>query len=914
MPRGLTGKGRAGASARVERPIRKRRSILLRVTILLLVPLLSLIALWAGAVGLTLTSALQKEAAGTTYDDIGGPAGFIAGHIGAERSLSTRYLAGDATIREQMLAQRARTDAMRTSFEKSARSSKARAAADPVVRRRLDELMSHLDGLGSLRSSIDTRTTGTLAVIEAYGQIVDDTCRLYSAIAVVNDLQIYRESLAIINVNRGQEFMLRESALIAAAAVAGGTLSTTERVAITQWAAAGRHSMELGAQDFADENRPALTRLTESPGYRDLRALEDAIATGRSGRLPAAQAAAWQTSSAQTAEDWIQLVNQAGLSLVQRAKPIGDQIILRLVLAGGLGLVAVLLSVGLSLRFARGLARELRELRGAAGSLADARLPSVVDRLRRGENVDVMSEAPPLPAGRTTEVAEVADAFGRVQRTAIETAVGEAHLRQGISRVFLNIAWRSQSLLHRQLRMLDSMERKNTDPEVVADLFRLDHLTTRMRRHAEGLVILSGAVPGRGWNRPVPVEDVLRAAASEVEDYTRVEIFTASEAMLAGTAVADVVHLLAELIENATIFSPPRTQVTVRAELVGNGLALEIIDRGIGIDSHDRAELNLRLSRPPEYDLVDSERLGLFVVARLAARQGIRVALQESPYGGTTAVVLLPHELVVEGWVEQEPGGDPSIEQSERLGRFGRPDASGVIEDHTTGIEQRPAGIKDHSAAFEPHSAGAGPFERREPGRRNPVPPGSPDEPAPWPARRETTAADSPQATGRPAPPYYERLAFLPAEHVARARTGPEGDETTEPVEHLWGGVAGSASPEWWQNGRASRPDGDRLRPAPWRDDDGPRSGPQHIVHDPLEDRPRLPRRERQANLAPQLRAEPAAGTAGPQRREGERPDPEPSAEASRDLMDALQTGWLRGREHDDEDTDLPRPGGGNPW
>src|SRR5262249_44959133 len=155
-------------------------------------------------------------------------------------------------------------------------------------------------------------------------------------------------------------------------------------------------------------------------------------------------------------------------------------------------------------------------------------LPSVVARLRRGEEMDVQAEAPPLIVGKTMEVSRVGDAFTQVQRTAIETAVRESYLRKGINRVFLNIAWRSQSLLHRQLRMLDEMERRASDPEVLGDLFRLDHLTTRMRRHAEGLIILAGTSPGRGWSRPVPMDDVLRAAVAEVEDYTRIEVVVVS--------------------------------------------------------------------------------------------------------------------------------------------------------------------------------------------------------------------------------------------------------------------------------------------------------------------------------------------------------------------------------------------------
>jgi hypothetical protein len=206
---------------------------------------------------------------------------------------------------------------------------------------------------------------------------------------------------------------------------------------------------------------------------------------------------------------------------------------------------------------------------------------------------------------------------------------------------------RNQSLLHRQLGMLDSMERRTSEPGALADLFRLDHLTTRMRRYAEGLIILSGAVPGRGWRDPVPVVDILRAAVAEVEDYVRVDVISESDDLVAGNAVSDVIHLIAELIENAAAFSPPNTRIEVRAERVGTGLVAEVEDRGLGMSPDELDDINARLASLPEFDLAHSDQLGLFVVSRLAARHAIKVSLRRSVYGGTTAVVLLPFGVVV---------------------------------------------------------------------------------------------------------------------------------------------------------------------------------------------------------------------------------------------------------------------------
>jgi hypothetical protein len=236
----------------------------------------------------------------------------------------------------------------------------------------------------------------------------------------------------------------------------------------------------------------------------------------------------------------------------------------------------------------------------------------------------------------------------------VEAAVGQAQLRKGVSNVFRILARRNQSLLQRQLKMLDEMERGTHDPESLAQLFRLDQLTTRMRRQAEGLIILSGAAAGRGWRQPVPVVEVLRGAIGEIEDYVRVDMVTDSHDLIPGAAVADVTHLLAELIENAALYSPPQTRVKVSASRVANGYVVEIEDRGLGIPAETLAALNDRLAKPPEFDLADSDQLGLFVVSRLAARHGIKISLRGSAYGGTAAIVLMPHGLVV---AEEEAAG-----------------------------------------------------------------------------------------------------------------------------------------------------------------------------------------------------------------------------------------------------------------
>ena len=319
----------------------------------------------------------------------------------------------------------------------------------------------------------------------------------------------------------------------------------------------------------------------------------------------------------------------------------------RVIVLAAVGAVGLILTLLVSLLLGRSINRRLTTLRRSALTLAQEQLPSVVARLRRGESVDVAAEAPPLRVG-SDEIGQVGQAIDAVRQTAIRSAIEEARVRQGVNDMFRNLARRNQSLLQRQLTVLDEMERRATDPDVLEDLFKMDHLTTRMRRHAEGLIILSGAPPGRSWSAPVKLIDVMRGAVAEVEDYARVTVSTQSRAALAGSAVTDVIHLLAELIENATTLSPPFTQVRVGGETVANGFAIEIEDRGLGMVPQRLQELNERLANPPDINPANTEQLGLFVVGQLARRHGIRVMLRPSPYGGTTAVVLIPLALIVE--------------------------------------------------------------------------------------------------------------------------------------------------------------------------------------------------------------------------------------------------------------------------
>jgi HAMP domain-containing protein len=344
-------------------------------------------------------------------------------------------------------------------------------------------------------------------------------------------------------------------------------------------------------------------------------------------------------------------------------------------------------TVGLSLLISRVMVGPLRTLTRSANEVADQRLPGLVDRLQQTtdpRDLDVVPE--PVPVTSSDEIGQVSAAFNSVHRVAIQVATEQAALRKSIGDMFLNLARRSQSLIDRQLELIDDLERTEADPDALENLFKLDHLATRMRRNSEDLIVLSGAEPARRWTQPVPLVDVVRAALAEIEDYNRVELLPIDEVGVAGQAVADVVHLLAELIENATSFSPPGTKVQVAGQAVSNGYVIEIEDRGLGMSDEELVEANERLANPPVVDFALSRMLGLYVVARLAQRYRIKVQLRHSWYGGITALVLLPPTVVVRAVVE-------SIEGPRR--------GPAELEPSTQPIETPSAVAGDHLPIFE---------------------------------------------------------------------------------------------------------------------------------------------------------------------------------------------------------------------
>ncbi|MGO9783875.1 MAG: nitrate- and nitrite sensing domain-containing protein [Streptosporangiaceae bacterium] len=656
---------------------RRGPSIRRPLYLLVAIPLLTVIGLYAFVLYTTVGDAINLDRAPNLINATSVPAAQFDINIQNERKASLVYLAAPtATNRAQLAAaQNATTQAFpafQAKMTSSATTGSATTAEEDVIR----QMLGSIQGLGNIRPAILARAITPTEVFGAFSNILTQELQLFiKENASLTNAPAATQSLAIINSTESGELLSQEDALVTAS-LAAQQLTAPTRIQVTQLAG-GRQAMyqaaisRLDAGDLVVFNAQ-MNKYAPANVQAAMTQLEDAVAADTTPFPPrTVTTAVWNPAvKAMSTGIFFAGVNTVEYQ-VQQDHSITNAAWRRVALSGGLGLLGLLLSMILSALIARWLIRRIGGLEESAVTLAGVELPSVVARLRRGEDVPVEELSGTDSQFGRDEIGRVGQAFDAARRTAIEAAVGEARMRRGINDVFRNLARRNQSLLHRELTVLDGMERRTTDPETLEDLFRLDHLTTRMRRHSEGLIILSGAAPGRGWVHPVRMIDVLRAAAAEVEDYSRVTVTTPSQAALTGPAVADVIHLLAELIENATTLSPPYTPVRVSGDMVASGFAVEIEDRGLGMSEQRFVELNARLAEPPEFDVFNSEQLGLFVVGQLAKRHGIRVTLRPSPYGGTTAIALIPTTLVgvEDGFVEGLPSGMSAISSAWAAGR-----------------------------------------------------------------------------------------------------------------------------------------------------------------------------------------------------------------------------------------------------
>ncbi|MER7762161.1 nitrate- and nitrite sensing domain-containing protein [Streptomyces sp. NPDC097619] len=492
----------------------------------------------------------------------------------------------------------------------------------------------------------------------------------------------------------------------------------------------------------------------------------------------------------------------------------------------------ILLVLGVSLVgafvVARSMIRSLKRLQDTATRVAQDRLPELVKQLSESDPQDVDTSVESVGVHSRDEIGQVAAAFDDVHREAVRLAAEQALLRGNVNAMFTNLSRRSQGLIQRQLSLISELESREADPDQLSSLFKLDHLATRMRRNGENLLVLAGEEPGRRWTRPVPLVDVLRAAASEVEQYERIELASVPGTEVAGRVVNDLVHLLAELLENATSFSSPQTKVKVTGHALPDGRVLvEIHDTGIGLSPEDLAAINERLASPPTVDVSVSRRMGLFVVGRLSLRHGIRIQLRPSDSGGTTALVMLPVDVAQGGKKPgQAPGAPGSGQQGPGAQGGGRPAGApqGGGAGRVAGGPQRPAmagagqqrgALPGRDGQRPPQGPGQGPQGQNAfgagapmaprgpqggprptgPGQPQPGQPGQPGAGFPQGNSFERPQAPAPQAPAPAPAPIRADAAGRPGEN--RPQLPPRGGERAE----LPG--AGDRQPVAWGTGQA---------------------------------------------------------------------------------------------------------------
>ncbi|WP_229073063.1 nitrate- and nitrite sensing domain-containing protein [Actinoplanes sp. DH11] len=823
-------------------------SIRSKIIAMAAVPLAALLALWIFATVVTAGPALNLLESRDAVHKLGNPGLQLIAQLQRERHFSAIYVSAAKPAATELNRERDATDRAAGTF----RAAVADADLTEAVRPRVDAMIALLNELPQNRSRIDDRLVkDVLPVVRDYSAVIDAAFEVSTSAAIFFHERVDREVRGLISALRGLEHLSRVDAMLAGANAAG-YIHAINRGVLIEDIANSRYLLKAGVADMPEGARGDYSRVITSPPFVNLDIMQNSlIGDSYAGGPPPVSGADWQPTYDRTNAELSDFVLRSVDKVAQDATPLAASVLLRLGVAGLLGLLAFVLSILVSVRFGRSIVGRLIRLRREALEMASERLPSVVRRLQRGEAVDVEVETPPLEYGGD-EIGQLGRAFNEVQRTAVLSAVDEANVRRGINEVFLNIARRSQTLLHRQLSLLDKMERRETEPQELEDLYRVDHLATRMRRHAEDLVILAGAAPGRGWRNPVPVIDVVRGAISEVEDYKRVDIRTITSSAVFGRAVGDVIHLLAELIENAASFSPPHTRVQVVGQALPNGYAIEIEDRGLGMSAEAIEQANRRLAEPPDFDPTDSARLGLFVVAQLANRHQIRVSLRASAFGGITAIVLLPGELVT-----GVPG--PALPIGPAGGSAGGSvNGSGKSWD----VPLVGSGTEDPSRNSLASLQWPGPEELREitvAGRRA----ATDEQPSPAPAARQGAVTD---AGGPAASVVAEELSAEGLVQRRRVRRTPN------PTVEIPGELTGAAR-------AVPRNSAPAEAPAPVSTSDPEDTGEISLDG--------LPKRVRQASLAPQLR-QPVAERASTA--------PTRSPEQVRTLMSALQHGTTRGR------------------
>jgi signal transduction histidine kinase len=570
-----------------------------------------------------------------------------------ERRLTAEAQADPGTAsRDKLAKQRAMTDQAVSAFRPLAAwdtTAWDTTDAQPRLANAIAGTERTLGLLAQQRRAVDAGSSNKQRAFDYYSGVIGSIFGVFTAVSHSYNADVSAKTQTLVDLFGAVDMIGREDAILARGRKTGH-LTSDEYGLLVDAIGTGNYLLQsrVAPSLTGNEIDPYRT-MTTSKAWETKTALEKRLVTADSAAPLPQVGAEWSSSGDAVTGQLLRLVGLRSKNADRIAFSGVDQLFAVLISVSAVGLLAVGLVIVTSWRLTAILRRRILDLREDAQKLQE-RLPDVVARLERGEDVDVDAEVG-LVEPTPDELGELGHALNLASRSAVLTAVRQAEQHRGFERLLQRIARRTQILIGLQLKKLDELERKHEDPEVLEGLFDLDHLTARLRRYEENLVILGGGQPQRRWRKPVRLLDVLRAAQGEVQDYRRISIEVEDEPWVTERAVGPLVHILAELMENAAAFSKPPTPVEVRAAMVSRGLAVEIEDRGLGMEPEQYATANALMQSPPQLDVMthaDDVRLGLYVVARLSASLGLQVELRPSAFGGTRVIVLLPEPLVVD--------------------------------------------------------------------------------------------------------------------------------------------------------------------------------------------------------------------------------------------------------------------------
>ena len=583
----------------------------------------------------------------------------LAGSLDDERDLAAGYVAAGqpAAVRVQLERQYAVTDAWTTRVRASLAGLGTGYPAQAQAR--IQGIQAMLKELPLARAATTAKTNVTAS----------GTLNLYTGMA--GDLLSYTDDIApgsadptLVDTARTLGWLARMEDAISQerAIVYSGLLEGRFEAGATTLLAAEQAQQAIGVSEFESsaavpQQQVYLNQVASANGAlsQDQTLVTVAISVGSPARL-GVTASHWYASTSGTIGRLRGVEQQVAASVVARAQQLHQGAADSARLSVILSVTLLLAALAATFAVARSIVRPLRILRSDALQIASVRLPEKMLAIAEAEDPAAEPDVAPVSVGSTDEIGQVARAFDQVHREAVKLAANEAVLRRSMNAIFVNLSRRSQSLLLRLVKQIDSLEQSEDDPSRLASLFTMDHLVTRMRRHSENLLVLAGHEPARKQAEPVALSDIVRAAVSEILEFGRVAVNPLPEVSVAGQSVSDIVHLLAEILENATTFSAEHARVHVSGEALSSGGALiHVVDSGVGLPADRLADRNYRLDNPPTADVSVSRHMGLFAVSHLAARHGVRVRLRQNETRGLTALVWIPERLIMRQW----PGGWP---------------------------------------------------------------------------------------------------------------------------------------------------------------------------------------------------------------------------------------------------------------